>query len=214
VKIRAILPGTDLIGPIIFALALAAVLAIFVSYPWINNSTPAQLTFEKNPAMERLDDKTRTCYRILAFGRAQPGLLEKLSSSSFDDMVFLGGFYRDWCKWDKAREYYTLALNLAEKTKNREQRLSALNNLGLAYYLEGDTQAGKKRSELFEQSQAMYTRALSLTREAPEHPVTQTIKANYRYLLLTEGRYQEADALLSASEPPSGPAAKIRSWTR
>ena len=156
-------------------------------------------SFDKNLTLEEIGDQARACYRILAFSRAQPILLEKLSESSFDDMVFLGGFYRDWCNWEKSRQYYTLALKLAESHSNDEEKMIALNNLGLVFYLEGDTESGRRRCELFAESRSMYLKALDIGKQIPRSPVNATTQRNYQYLVSQE------DALLSAPGVPAAP---------
>lgn len=177
-----------------YALSLAVVFALLVAVPFISPARPTSSppAYSTNPAWVRAGDNIAACCRVQAYGRAVPLIEKRLKTNNFDDLLFMGGFYRDWGRWDEARKYYDMALQIAEGEHDKQRLVVVLNNIALAYFSEGLTEFGKPRTALLAKSEGMYARARSLCKQIDDASLRDTVQHNYAALLLEKGRAAEA----------------------
>ncbi len=149
-----------------------------------------------NAAWQRAGNNIAACCSVRAYDRALPLLEKRLTTTDYDDVTFMGNFYRDWCHWEDAVSYYEMALKIAEGKEDQKQIAIALNNLGLVYFLEGNTFSGEaERKKTFDQSEVSFNRALPLAKQSGDTALSQTIQENYKMVLLENGKTQEAGKL-------------------
>lgn len=152
-------------------------------------SAPQAALHFQNPAWERAGRNIAACCSVRAWDRALPQLEKRLTTTDFDDVTFMGNFYRDWCHWDDAVSYYDMALKIAEGKQDQKRIAIALNNLGLVYFLEGNTfAAAARRQEFFAKAEASYTRALPLAKQSGDFPLQETLRENYKLVLSENGK--------------------------
>lgn len=176
--------GKAELAPICFFLLLVAVEAGFIAYSNLENQrlAPQAVAPPVSPSLKKLSAPTLTCYRIGAYDRAQPGILANMREDNFEDLSFLGTFYRECGRWSQARKYLERSLTLAQTSGDRKRTVIALNNLGMLSCIEGTTLSGKERQETFEESEQYFQRALQELKEIDEPQLSQTVMSNHRLL--------------------------------
>lgn len=170
------------LAPFLFFLALVAVEAGFIVYSRAQPPASQAVAPPVSSTLKKLPAPVLTCYRIGAYDRAQPGLLENLRDDNFEDLSFLGNFYRECGRWSQARKYLERSLTLAQTKGERRQTIIALNNLGMLSCIEATTLSGKSRQETFDESEQYFQRALQELKETNEPELSQTVLSNHRLL--------------------------------
>lgn len=156
----------------------------------------AQIQQLQNPSWQRAGNNIAACCSVRAYDRALSQLEKQLTTTDYDDVTFMGNFYRDWCHWDDALSYYNLALKIAESKQDHKQIAIALNNLGLVYFMEGNTFASAtERKEIFERAESAFTRSLLLAKQSGDTALSATVQENYKLVLLENGKDQGAGKL-------------------
>lgn len=115
-------------------------------------------------------------------------MLKSLKETNFDDLIFLGGFYRDWGKFPTAARYYERASQLAGEQNDSARAGIALNNMALVKFSQGVTQTGAARAELFRSAETLYRQARDLAQKGKHTALLATIERNYLALLEEEGQ--------------------------
>lgn len=172
------------LAPFLFFLTLAAVEAGFIAYSQAQRPESPPLTVASlvSSTLKKLPAPVLSYYRIGAYDRAQPGILANLREDNFEDLSFLGTFYRECGRWSQSRKYLQRSLSLAQTKGDRKQTVIALNNLGLLSLIEATTLPGRARQETFEESEQYFQRALQELKEFSDPELSQTVLFNQRLL--------------------------------
>lgn len=139
----------------LLAIAFASPVSVALS------TTPTHI--DAHPAWQRAGHDVTACCAVRAQDRAMPLLAGRLHpETDYDDATFMGGFYRDWGKWQKARENYERAQKLAHQQNKKLKEAVALNDAGLVNLSEALTVSAARKSELLEQARGLFDQADAL----------------------------------------------------
>lgn len=125
-------------------------------------------------------------FHFLDLGGANTGIIatdEDVMTLTSNELNFLGEHQSGMGKWEKAKKYFSLAVEIAESEKNHIQKAWALQSLGRLFMNSGDN----------EQSVVFLVAALKIAKNKDDKKLHTAILSNLASVNLNMGNLAEAE---------------------